>query len=91
MRHIENQIEFISKLEGKCISLKVNGKSVGVFSEFSDKNPTYHGLSEAFNIVILTNYTEVLSALYCLDTTVSYTYYGEFANAETRGNIKYYL
>ncbi len=87
----ENGFEFSSNLDGKCINFTVNDKNVGVFSEFEDKNANYHGLNLAFSLMVLTNYVENLDGLYASDKTVCYSYNREYVNAETRGNIKYYL
>ena len=87
----QGKFTFNSSLNGKCIWLNVTQKSVGVFSEFDNNNPQYHGLNQKFDLVVMTNYLENIQALYCSGLALSYTYNLEYVNAENIGNLKYYL
>ncbi|MBO5714350.1 MAG: hypothetical protein J6R83_02880, partial [Clostridia bacterium] len=87
----ENKIDFNVCLNGRCVWFTVNNKMVGVFSEFENQNPYYHGIENKFDLGVYYNYTEILQALYSKDKTVSYTFNNEYANAESRGYLKYYL
>ncbi len=80
-----------ARLNGYVITTDFYGKSIAVFSKLDKTDAEYHGLNAKFDLLIAVNYTDVLTAMYGSKETISYIYHNDYPNAESRGNLKYYL
>ncbi len=84
------KLTFTSAIEGKCIFIKNENKTVSVFAEFGAK-ANYDMLSTRLDVVIACDYVDGIMAKYKPEEMISYRNNFQFDNAEREGVYIYYL
>ncbi len=92
LNYKSRQFSFEFKGNGTCLSISKNGgETYSLLTGFSRFGIIPNNLNINGGVVVASDSVEAVSARYNLSSIISYKRSNEFTDAQTQGNIKYYL